>query len=92
MQTTVALRERGRLAALLHRILERARRGPGWREPDARNVRTWRQFVLGVVVTRSTRLLAIGRALVGRRPGARVKGLALGWATSWPPRGSRCGP
>ncbi len=65
MQTTVALRERGRLAALLARILERAREREGWREPDARNVRTWRQFVLGVVVARSTRLLAVGRALVG---------------------------
>ena len=78
MQTTVALRERGQVAALLNRILERAREREGWREPDARNVRTWRQFVLGVVVTRSTRLLAVGRAVVGRRPGARVKGLALG--------------
>jgi hypothetical protein len=78
MQTTVALRERGRLAALLERILERAREREGWREPDARDVRTWRQFVLGVVVARSTRLLAVGRALAGRRPGARVKGLALG--------------
>lgn len=78
MQTTVALRERGRLAALLDRILQQARRGSGWRDPDARNLRTWRQFVLGVLVTRSTCLLRVGQALVGRRAGARVKGLALG--------------
>ena len=42
MQTTAALRERGRLAALLHRRLQRARRAPGWRGPDVRGLRTWR--------------------------------------------------
>ena len=40
MQGTVALRERGRLAALLNSILRDARRRAQWREPDARNLRT----------------------------------------------------
>ena len=78
MQGTVALRERGRLAALLHRILGQARRGAGWREPDGRNLRTARQLVLGVLVGRSTRLLALGRVLLGQRRGRTVKVVAAG--------------
>ncbi len=80
-QKTVALRERGRLAALLRSVLRQARRQPGWREPDRRNTRTWRQFVLGVVVAHSTRLVTVSQVLFGQRAAARVKAVALGLAS-----------
>ncbi len=78
MQGTVALRERGRFAALLTSILRAARRRASWSEPDARNVRTWRQLVLGVLVARSTRLLSLARAVLPERQASRVKTGALG--------------
>src|SRR5919197_5181593 len=78
MRRTVALRERGRLAALLNSILRAARRRGTWQEPDARNLRTWRQLVLGVLVTRSTRLLSLARAVLPERRARRVKTAALG--------------
>jgi hypothetical protein len=76
-QGPVALRERGRLAALVSTVVHRARRQPGWREPDRRTSRTWRQFVLGVVVARSTRLVAVGQAVLGQRAARSVKAVAL---------------
>ncbi len=78
MQRTVALRERGRFAALLNSVLQTARRRTSWHEPDARNLRSWRQLVLGVLVTRSTRLLRLGQALLPERRASRVKTAALG--------------
>src|SRR5215210_3575571 len=78
MQGTVALRERGKFAALLNSILRAARRRAGWQEPDARNLRTWRQLVLGVLVTRSTRLLSLSRAALAARRATRAKTAALG--------------
>jgi hypothetical protein len=78
MQGTVALRERGRLAVLLNSVLREARRRAGWQEPDARNLRTWRQVVLGVLVQRSTRLLSLARAILPARRASRVKTAALG--------------
>jgi hypothetical protein len=81
-QVSVALRERGRLAALLSQLWHAARQQPGWREPDRRNTRTWRQLVLAVLVTRSTRLLALGQAVFagGQRAAASVKAVAVGLA------------
>lgn len=78
MQRTVALRERGRFAALLNSVLQTARRRTSWHEPDARNLRSWRQLVLGVLVTRSTRLLRLGQAVLAERQAGRVKTAALG--------------
>ena len=78
MPRTVALRERGRFAALLNSILRSARRRTGWPEPDVRNLRTWRQCVLGVLVTRSTRLLRLAQAVLPARQASRVKTAALG--------------
>jgi hypothetical protein len=78
MQRTVALRERGRFAALLNSILRAARRRARWSEPDPRNLRTWRQLVLGVLVTRSTRLLDLARAVLPARQARSVKAAALG--------------
>jgi Transposase DDE domain len=76
-QGPVALRERGRLAALVSTVVHHARRQAGWREPDRRTIRTWRQFVLGVVVARSTRLVAVGQAVLGQRAARSVKAVAL---------------
>ena len=78
MQGTVALRERGRLAAPLNSILREARRRASWPEPDVRNLRTWRQLVLAVLVQRSTRLLSLARAALPARRASRVKTAALG--------------
>lgn len=80
MQATVALRERGRLAALFHCVLWQARRQPGWREPDRRTARTWRQFVLGVLVAHSTRLVVVSQVLFGQRAAHSVKAVAMGLA------------
>jgi hypothetical protein len=74
---TVALRERGRLAALVSTVVHQARRQPGWREPDRRTLRTWRQFVLGIVVARSTRLVTVGQVLLGQRAAQSVKAVAM---------------
>lgn len=76
MQRSVALRERGRLAVLLNRILTQARRAKDWHEPDQRNLRTWRQLLLGILVQRSTRLLALAQALLPQRHAETAKGLA----------------
>jgi Transposase DDE domain len=78
MQDTVALRGRDRLAALLTSVLQAARRRRGWREPDARNLRSWRQLVLGVLVARSTRLLRLAHVVLPERQARRVKTAALG--------------
>jgi hypothetical protein len=75
---TVALRERGRLAALFSTVVHQARGQAGWRDPDRRTLRTWRQFVLGIVVARSTRLVTLGQALLGQRVAQSVKAVALG--------------
>jgi Transposase DDE domain len=74
---TVALRERGRLATLVSTVVHQARRQAGWREPDRRTLRTWRQFVLGLVVARSTRLVAVGHAVLGQRAAQSVKAVAM---------------
>jgi hypothetical protein len=76
-QRSVALRERGRLAALVSTVVDQARRQAGWQEPDRRTSRTWRQFVLGLVVARSTRLVAVGQAVLGQRAARSVKAVAM---------------
>lgn len=76
----VALRERGRVAARFQTVLHQARQQPGWREPDRRNTRTWRQFVLGVMVAHSTRLVTVSQAVFGQRAATSVKALAMGLA------------
>jgi Transposase DDE domain len=76
-QGPVALRERGRLAALVSTVVHQARRQAGWREPDRRTSRTWRQLVLGLVVARSTRLVTVGQAVLGQRAARSVKAVAM---------------
>ena len=78
MQRSAALRERGQLAVLLNRILHHARQSEEWSEPDQRNLRTWRQFVLALLVARTTRLLGLAQALLPQRQAHSVKTLAIG--------------
>src|SRR4051812_46614571 len=76
MERTVALRERGQVATLLNSLQQRALARRGGRGPDPRNVRTWRQLVLGVWVTRSTRLITRGRAIASQRAVSSAKAAA----------------
>ena len=76
MERTVALRERGQVAVLLNSLQESALQRLGGREPDPRNLRTWRQWVLGVWVARSTRLLTVARVIAPQRRVRSVKAAA----------------
>jgi hypothetical protein len=76
MNQSVALRERGRLSVLLSSILQHARKHPSWHEPDQRNLRTWRQLLLAILLRRSTRLLSLAQALLPERHAQTVKALA----------------
>ena len=80
MQITVALRERARLAALLHQVDQAARKKESGGGIDQRNRRTWRQLILGVLVARSTRVLALGRVVAAQRRAGSVKAVAQGLA------------
>lgn len=78
MRISVALRARGRLAALINSLLHRSAQGSEERkEPDPRNLKTWRQFVLGVIVQRSTRLLTVAQAVAPWRRVGSVKSAAM---------------
>ena len=90
MQTSVTLGGRTRVAALLRRLEQKVdqqqvdqqqvdQREDGLRL-DRRNRRTWRQVILGVVVMRSTRLLALGRMVAPQRRAGSVKAAAQGLA------------
>ena len=78
MERTVALRERGQAAVLLNSLQQRAQAQRVGRAPDPRNLRTWRQLVLGVWVTRSTRLITLGRAIASQRAVSSAKAAAEG--------------
>jgi hypothetical protein len=58
MHRPVTLRGRTQVAALLHCVEQEADQGTLYRGVDQRNVRTWRQAILGVWITHSLRLLA----------------------------------
>lgn len=79
MHVSVALVGRTRLAALLHQLDQEALAKDKERRPalDRRNRRTWRQLVLGVLVARSTRLLAVGRAIAAQRRVGSAKAAAM---------------
>ncbi len=78
MFRSVAVRQRGQLTMLLAHIVHLARQSASWREPDPRTLQTWRQVLFAVMVQRSTRLLTLAQALVGRRRASTVKALAVG--------------
>lgn len=84
MQQPVALWERGRLAVLLNSLIQQALTRTAGGPPDPRNLRTWRQFVLGVVVQRSVRLVRVAHAVWPARRARSVKttAAALGYLLS----------
>lgn len=80
MQVSVALRGRTRFAALLHSLEHAAAQRTDGPRADGRNRRTFRQVILGVLVQRSTRLLALGRVVAPPRRANSVKAAAQGVA------------
>lgn len=77
MKKSVALRGRVKLATLLNSLLHRSAQGREGKEPDPRNLKTWRQFLLGVIAQRSTRLMAVGQAVAPWRRVGSVKSAAM---------------
>jgi hypothetical protein len=77
MQITVALRGRPRRAALLQQWEHEAGQPEQGERCDRRNRRTWRQLIWGILVARSTRLLALGRVVAPQRRVRRVKAAAM---------------
>jgi len=77
MMKSVALRGRAKLATLLNDLMHRASQGSDRKEPDSRNVRTWRQFVLGVIAKGSTRLITVSQAVASWRKVTSVKSAAM---------------
>jgi len=63
MQRSVTLGGRRRVAALLSRLEQKVGQREDSPRLDRRNRRTWRQMVWGVLVGRSTRLLALARVV-----------------------------
>lgn len=80
MHVSVTLRGRARVAALLPRLEQKVDQQKDGPRLDRRNRRTWRQLILGVVVMRSTRLLALGRMVAPQRRARSVKAAAQGLA------------
>ncbi len=81
MQITAALRERARLAALLPQVEQAAQQKGRGGSRDRRTQRTWRPLILGALVARSLRLLALGRAVAAQRRAHSVKAVAQGLAS-----------
>ena len=77
MRVSVALRARTRLAALLNGLVQVACREGQAKKLDPRNLRTWRQLVLGVLAKRSTRLLSLAQVIAPQRQVHSVKAAAM---------------
>lgn len=77
MQVSVALRARAKLAVLLNSLVQVVCQSAGTGHIDRRNLRTWRQLVLGILVRRSTRLLALGQVVASQRRVGSVKAAAM---------------
>jgi hypothetical protein len=78
MQVSVALRARAKLALLLTSLLHSAYQDNDQEPIDTRNLRTFRQLLLGLLAKRSTRLLTLAQALLPQRRAASVKAVAMG--------------
>ncbi len=78
MQRSVTLGGRRRVAALLSRLEQKVGQREDSPRLDRRNRRTWRQMVWGVLVGRSTRLLALARVVAPQRRATSVKATAQG--------------
>lgn len=75
MHSTVALRERACVSALLTQVLHTIKREH--RLPDRRNMRTWRQLLLAILVQRSTRLIRLGQVVMSQRRTRTAKAAAM---------------
>lgn len=75
MQRSVALRDRAKFGALLTQVLHTIKREH--RLPDRRNVRTWGQLMLAILVQRSTRLIRLGRVVAPQRRTRTAKAAAM---------------
>jgi hypothetical protein len=71
------VRGRTQLAALLQHLEQEAGQREQGQRCDQRNRRTWRQLILGVLVARSTRLVALGRVVAPQRPVGSVKAAVM---------------
>ena len=67
MRVSVTLRGRTCFAALLHQVEQQVDQRGEWPRLDRRSQRTRRQMLVGVLVQRSTRLLALGRFVAPQR-------------------------
>ncbi len=65
------------MAALLYSLLHRSAQGSERKGPDPRNLKTWRQFLLGVIAKRSTRLMTVARVVAAWRRVSSVKSAAM---------------
>lgn len=77
MQISVALRARAKLAVLLGALMQAAGQQGSPAKIDARNLRTCRQSVLGVLAKRSTRLIAVAQVVASWRQVHSVKAAAM---------------
>ena len=77
MPIDVALRGRTQLAALLQHLEQEAGQREQGQRCDQRNRRTWRQLIVGVLVARSTRLVALGRVVAPQRRVGSVKAAVM---------------
>lgn len=77
MARTVALRERGKLAALLQQLLQETRQQLQGCRMDVRSLRAWRQLILGVWLKRTVRLLSLAQVLLRQRLARTVKVVAI---------------
>src|SRR2546421_6971243 len=75
MSSSVALRDRATLGALLTHVVHTITREH--RLPDRRNVRTWRQLILAILVQRSTRLIRLGQVVARQRRTRTAKSAAM---------------
>lgn len=77
MQGTAALKRRDELIALLQESWAKMLRASHLHVGDQRSARTWKQLVLGVLLKRSTRLVAIAQALLPWRKSHTVDALGV---------------
>lgn len=77
MQGTVALTQREELFALLRESWNEMLKVSNLHVPDRRSVRTWKQLIVGVLLKRSTRLVALAQALLPWRKCQTVDALGV---------------
>jgi hypothetical protein len=77
MQGTATLKRRKELLALLRESWTEMLSVSSLHVPERRSVRTWKQMVVGVLLKRSTRLVALAQALLPWRQSHTVDALGV---------------